>query len=317
MNQETAERVLPWVFVLVPLLALGGYVVWHTSDRNAREASARHAARQETARRTRPAGHPAVLPGARAVETAHYTITTTADDEQTRRIGDAVEALHAAYMAWFPGLTPRPPGAAKFRLTLYATRSQFHANNYSSSWAEAYYLRPVSYAYYAAGESNPHHWMVHEATHQLNEEVARFPKTRWIEEGLGTYFGASRIENGRLVPGRIAYDAYPVWWLDRMDFSGSLDEDLRTERWIPLRAIVSGRNAPPLGSRVNLYYIQYWSLTHFLFHHDHGRHADAYRRLIAEGGTLKNFERLIGPVERVEREWYRYLQDRIEESPPR
>lgn len=315
MARDRLERLLPWLLTALPVLGLGGYVAWRTSEYRGPQAAqavkpaARHVARAPS--------HPAPLLGARVVETAHYAITSTADDEQTRRVGDAVEALHAAYLAWFPDVTARAAGAPKLRLTLYAHRGEFRANNRSSPWAEAYYLAPVSYAYYAKDGPNPYHWMLHEATHQLNEEVARFPKTRWVEEGLGTYFGASRIVDGRLRPGAIDGDAYPIWWLDRTELTGDLDADIGAGRWIPIRALITGRDAPSIHSNVNRYYVQYWSLTHFLFHGDGGRHADAYRRLIAEGGTLKHFERLIGPADRVERDWYRYLQARIAESASR
>lgn len=315
MTRDRFEHLLPWLLTLVPLLGLGGYLAWRANEY--RDAQAAQAAKPAARRIARAPSHPPPLPGARTVETAHYAITSTADDEQTRRVGDAVEALHDAYLAWFPDVGKRPPDAPKLRLTLYAHKGEFRANNRSSPWAEAYYLAPVSYAYYAKGGPNPYHWMLHEATHQLNNEVARFPKTKWIEEGLGTYFGASRIVDGGLRPGAIDGDAYPIWWLDRTELTGDLDADIADGRWIPIRALITGRDAPSIHGNVNRYYLQYWSLTHFLFHHDGGRHADAYRRLIAQGGTLENFERLIGPADRIERDWYRYLQARIAESASR
>ncbi len=315
MTRDTLERLLPWLLTALLLLGIGGYIAWRMNEY--RDARTAQAAKPAARRAARAPSHPSPLPGARSVDTAHYTITTTADDEQTQRVGDAVEALHAAYFAWFPDVAARAAGTPKLRLTLYAHKGQFRANNRSSPWAEAYYLAPVSYAYYASDGANPYHWMLHEATHQLNNEVARFPKTKWIEEGLGTYFGASRIEKGRLLPGAIDPEAYPIWWLDGIGLTGDLYADVAAGRWIPIRALITGRDAPSIHANVNRYYVQYWSLTHFLFHHDGGRHADAYRRLIAEGGTLENFERLIGPADRIERDWYRHLQDRMAESASR
>jgi hypothetical protein len=315
MNRDTLERLLPWLLTALPLLGIGGYIAWRANEY--RDAQMLQAAKPAARRVARAPSHPSPLPGARVVETAHYAITSTADEEQTRRVGEAAEALHAAYLAWFPDAAKRPAQAPKLRLTLYAHKGQFRANNRSSPWAEAYYLAPVSYAYYAKDGRNPYHWMLHEATHQLNNEVARFPKTKWIEEGLGTYFGASRIVDGQLRPGAVDGDAYPIWWLDRTELSDDLDADIAAGRWIPIRALITGRDAPSIHTNVNRYYVQYWSLTHFLFHGDGGRHADAYRRLIAEGGTLENFERLIGPADRIERDWYRYLQARIAESASR
>jgi hypothetical protein len=292
---------------------VGVLLYWHHWIGEQRAAE-RAAARRPATAAARPA-HPAPLPGARTFETAHYAILSTADDTETRHVGAAVEALRNAYAEMFPGRVPASAGD-RLRLTLYADQRQFKANNRSRPWAEAYYLRPVCYAYVAADAPSPYHWMLHEATHQLNAEVARLPKYRWVEEGLGTYFGTSRYEGGRLWPGRIDPETYPIWHLHRMHLSGSLDADIRAGRWIPIEALITGIDAPPIDANVNLYYLQYWSLSHFLFHGGNGRYAAGYRRVIAEGGTLENVRRYIGPPERLEGEWYEYLQSLIARHAP-
>lgn len=305
-----------WLFALVAVACLALYWRhWIHEQRAAEAMSAKARHERRDAARGRPP-HPAPLPGATVFDTAHYTITSTAADADTRRVGDAVEALHAAYGEIFPARERRAPGDAKLKLTLYAHQAQFKANNRSNAWAEAYYLRPICYAYFPKNEPSPHHWMLHEATHQLNAEVSGFPKYKWVEEGLGTYFGSSRFENGRLWPGRIDPDTYPVWHLPNFRPSGHLDADIRDGRWIPIEALITGIDAPSIHSNVNLYYLQYWSLTHFLFHGENGRYADGYRKVIAEGGTLENFRRYIGPPERLEGEWYEYLQRLIERHAP-
>jgi hypothetical protein len=288
---------------------------WIHEQRMIEKAEARALTTQRSKSQPR-AAHPARLPGARQVETVHYTITTTADASQTERVAQAVEALYTAYGPFFATRRTHAEGHDKLKLTLYAYQAQFKANNYSMPWAEAYYLRPVCYAYYAKGEPNPYHWMIHEATHQLNAEVSGFRKAKWIDEGLATYFGTSRIEGGKLIPGKIDPDTYPIWWLRNSELTRSLDADIEAGRWIPIRALISGRNAPNINSNVNRYYIQYWSLTHFLFHYDNGRYSEAYKRLIAKGGSLTNFETIIGPADRIEYEWYRYLQGKIADFAP-
>lgn len=285
---------------------------WIHEERALKKAEAKALIAKRNAMQGR-SRHPWPLPGARLVQTEHYAITTTADETRTQRVARAVEALHGAHAAFFPGHARRDLGDTRLKLTLYAHQAQFKANNYSSSWAEAYYLRPICYAYYAGNESNPYHWMIHEATHQLNAEVAGFPKHKWVDEGLATYFGTSRIEAGRLIPGRIDPDTYPVWHLWNTGLTGNLDRDIASGRWIPIHALITGIDGPSIHSNVNRYYIQYWSLSHFLFHGEGGRHADGYRRLIAEGGTLENFRRHIGPPERIEAAWYRHLLGLIAE----
>ena len=254
-----------------------------------------------------PSSQPPLPPGARQIETAHYLIHSSATEEQTARVAEAVEALHAAYTRFFAGTPGMQSNPAKLQLVLYKDQAEFKAHNRSSPWAEAYYLPPRSHAYYGDGD-NPIHWMTHEATHQLNREVAHFRKTKWIDEGLADYFGSSWIADGELTPGSIDPATYPIWWLPRLSLTGNLQDDIATGRIIPLRAIVSGKGGPDINRNVNLYYIEYWSLTHFLFHYQEGKYAAQYRQLIATDGTLENFERLIGPIDRIQAEWYAYLQ---------
>lgn len=242
------------------------------------------------------------------VETPHYAITSTATDRQTVLVANAVESLHAAYLRFFALSIPAGSDPGKLKLTLYRDQAEFRAHNQSAGWAEAYYLPPTCFAYFAGDEANPYHWMLHEATHQLNREVAHFPQSKWINEGLATYFGASMIRDGTLIPGAIDVDTYPIWGVKRLSLTGDLHQDIRSGKIIDLRALITGVGGPSMDERFNAYYIGYWSLTHFLFHFENGRHAQAYRQLIAAGGTLDNFEKTIGPVARIEGQWYAYLK---------
>jgi hypothetical protein len=245
---------------------------------------------------------PASLPGARLHRTAHYTISSTATPAQTQQVGAAVEALHAAWLRHF-GVAG---AGSRLHLVLYRDRAQFKAHNRSSPWAEAFYRNPACHAYVADG-ANPYHWMLHEATHQLGTQVAGLPRRRWIDEGVASYFGASRISEGVLVPGTFGADAYPIWWLSSVELDADVDKDIAAGRFIPLRALITD-TGPDISRHVNQYYVQYWSLTHFLFHYQEGRHAQAYRELIASGGGLEEFQRRIGPVDAVQREWHAYLR---------
>ena len=252
---------------------------------------------------------PAVM--GKLVETPNYAITSSTSAPQTKLVADAVESLHAAYIAFFSKSLGPDRVHPKLKLTLYKDQREFKQHNRSAPWAEAYYLAPTCYAYYAEGERNPYHWMIHEATHQLNREVAHLPKQKWIDEGLATYFGTSEIRNHTLLPGTIDEHTYPIWWLAEPSISGDLENDIRDGKLIPLRALISGVGGPDIAQNVNRYYIGYWSLTHFLFHFDNGRYADKYRQLIASGGAIEDFEKIIGPVDRIQVEWYGYRQQQV------
>jgi Protein of unknown function (DUF1570) len=309
--RTTAPLWKPILWIVVIVVIVIAFLQWRSAwleERRMRADSSNALLNAQRAARKRGQAPPP--PNARIHETPRYRIITTADAAQTVEVARAVESLHDRYLDFFRDQLPAQNKnglSTKLKLTLYRDRAQFQAYNTSMPWAEAYYRRPMSHAYYVNGAPNPYHWMVHEATHQLNAEVARFKKAPWIDEGLGTYFGTSRFVNGTLRLGDIDKDTYPIWWLPTFPISGDLDADIVEERWIPLRTFLTGKNAPPMAGRVNQYYMQYWSLTHFLFHYDGARYATAYKQLIAEGGTLANFEKRIGSVDRVQREWYGYL----------
>ncbi len=314
MASRTKSSLLkPIVWALVVAALIVAFLQWRSAWLGERRARAdRDNALINAQRSARKRGQPPPPPNARIHDSARYRIITTADAAKTEQVARTIESLHDAYLVFFREQLPETAGQVRtkrLKLTLYRDRTQFQAFNYSLPWAEAYYLTPMCHAYYVEGAPNPYHWMVHEATHQLNAEVARFKKAPWVDEGLGTYFGTSRFVNGALRLGDIDRDTYPIWWLPTFPITGDLDADIAQQRWIPLRTFLTGENAPSMAGRVNQYYMEYWSLTYFLFHYDNGRYAAAYKRVIAEGGTLANFEKHIGPADRIQREWYGYLLD--------
>jgi len=248
------------------------------------------------------------------VKTAHYSINSSANMLQTTHIGEAAESLYSAYIDFFSNTIPViKKHHTLLKMNLYGNKYEFTAINRSSSWAEAFYQEPFCYAYYPEGESNPYHWMIHEGTHQLNNEVSHFKLLPWIDEGLATYFSASKIVSGKLLPGQIALDAYPIYWLSTLSLTGNISIDISKGKIIPLRSLIKGTGGPDINRHFNLYYIHYWSLTHFLFNYKDGKYSAGYRKLISEGGSLNGFEKLIGPADTVQEEWYQYLQQIIAE----
>ena len=238
----------------------------------------------------------------RVVDTAHYRIRSAATDAETRAVGQAVESLYEAYVAAFGPGAPQ----ARLELVLYRDQAEFKANNRSSAWAEAYYREPRSYAYPGNGD-NPHHWMLHEATHQLLRQASGFRLRRWINEGVASYFGAGTLRQGRLDPAIPDPRAYPIWWLASAGLSGDLQADIDRGVVIPLAQIVE-ETGPPIAGNVNAYYIHYWGLAHYLMHGEGGKYREAFLALVARGGDPAEFRRLIGPYDRVQAGWYAHLR---------
>ncbi|QIL21312.1 DUF1570 domain-containing protein [Thermomonas sp. HDW16] len=236
------------------------------------------------------------------VETTHYRIHSSATDTQTRAVGESVESLYAAYAKVFG----QQRQVQRLELVLYKSQAEFKANNRSAAWAEAYYREPRSYAYPGNGD-NPHHWMLHEATHQLLRQASGFKLRRWVNEGIASYFGAGTLRDGMLDPMVADAAAYPIWWLASLELSGDMQADIDRGVVIPIEQIVED-TGPPISQDVNGYYLHYWSLTHYLLDGDAGKHRDAFLALVRQGGGPVEFRRLLGPYAQIQRGWYEHLR---------
>jgi len=236
----------------------------------------------------------------------HHHIFSTATREQTEATACALELLWQAYSNKFGALTSFQTNHPPLQVKLFRDRQEFRRINPGLGWAEAYYRRPFCRAYFSATEDNPYHWMLHEALHQLNEEVAHLDLAKWLDEGLSEYFATSLMGSNRLVVGQIDANTYPVWWIDELATAGTLEENLHNKSVIPLRAIITNHGGPSLNRNVNLYYLHWWSLTHFLF--ENPQYRERTTELLRRGGGLAAFEELIGPVEQVERDWHKHVR---------
>ena len=241
------------------------------------------------------------------LETDHYVIYSTATQQQTREVGVAAEILYRAYEGFMREFHEVGVGHPKLKVKLFKDREEFRRCNRVRDWAEAFYREPYCYQYYAADKPNPYHWMLHEATHQLRQEVAGVPLEKWLDEGIACYLSTSRIIDNELSPGTIDTETYPVWWMFSLATTGDLERDLVNGSVIPVRAIVSGRGGPDMDRHFNLYYLHWWSLTHLLMHYQDGKYRNGCRGLINDCGTLAAFEQHIGPVEEIQGKWYAYV----------
>jgi len=245
----------------------------------------------------------------RTLTSPHYSAESRASEQETKAALEVCELLLASYSAFFghasdPGSKGR---SGPFRLRIFASRSEFRSSSTAPSWAEAYYAPPYCYQYLSQA-ANPWHWMVHEATHQLNRELSGFRLEQWLEEGIAAYFSTSRIIDGRMRPGDPDPDSYPIWWMKEMKLSGSPEKDQKSGVMIPLKSIVTGSGGPLMYTSFNDYYIHWVSLVHFLIHYDGGSFRDGLGKVIAQGGTPESFIENIGPFEKIEPLWYEHLR---------
>jgi hypothetical protein len=240
------------------------------------------------------------------VETPHHTIYSTATREQTEETAHALALLYGAYSNRFESLAGFQREHGRLQVKLFKDRTEFRRINPDLGWAEAFYREPYCRAYYSAGENNPYHWMLHESVHQLNQEVARLKLEKWLDEGLADYFATSRVTSNELAVGRIDPNTYPVWWIDEIATGGDLAENIRNGSIIPLRAIITNSGGPSMSRHFNLYYLHWWTFTHFLF--ESPKYRERALMLTQQGGGLPAFEQTIGPVDQVQVEWHAYVR---------
>jgi hypothetical protein len=246
--------------------------------------------------------HPSIT-----LETPNYIIYSTATRQQTEATARALTLLYDAYSNRFATLPQFQPRHPKLKVKLFKDRSEMRWINPGMGWAEAFYREPFCQAYFSDVEINPYHWMLHEAVHQLNNEVAHLKLEKWLDEGLAEYFSTSRLTPSKLKLGQIDINTYPVWWIDDLATSPDLSENLRNGSVIPLRSIISNSGGPSMNSHVNLYYLHWWTLTYFVF--ESPRHRDHALELVQRGGGLNAFEQLIGPVDQMQTEWHGFVRD--------
>ena len=93
-----------------------------------------------------------------------------------------MELLYNAYSNRLGSLPQFQPAHPKLRVKLFKDRDELRRVNPGLGWAEAFYREPYCLAYFSAHEINPCHWMLHEATHQLNHEVAHLRLEHWLKK---------------------------------------------------------------------------------------------------------------------------------------
>jgi len=241
------------------------------------------------------------------LKTPRHLIYSTATKQQTEITAHAMEILYSAYSNRLGNLERFQREHPPLKVKLFRDRDEFRRINPGLGWAEAYYQEPYCRAYYSADEINPCHWMVHEGVHQLNHEVARLKLEKWLEEGLAEYFSTSQLRANQLLVGRVDPNTYPVWWIDELATRPILEENVRNGSVIPLRTIITNRGGPGMNRHFNLYYLHWWTLTHFIFESPKYR-AQAIP-LLQRGGGLTAFEELIGPVDNVQNEWHAHVRN--------
>jgi hypothetical protein len=229
-----------------------------------------------------------------------FMIYATATREQIDEICGVARSLYLAYDEFMGAHVELPAEHDDLLVRLFGTREEFRDVVLGGEgWAEGLYDYDYCNMYYDGDSPNPYHWFVHEATHQLNAEVAGLNNTQWLEEGLAAYFGTSIVEGGELSLGEPDINAYPVWWMP--EWNVRIDH-------IPLSAILSGQGGPDMDVYFNDYYLHWWTLVHFLVHAGNGQYLDGLFEMVDRAGLRTvDFEAAVGDLDVIEPEWIDYV----------
>ncbi len=282
------------------------------------------------------------------VESGQLLIQTDVLDESELRIlGEVVASLFQAHAAlWAPAVSARPFGqqVLVYALGRNADYDELHRLLQPGGDAEASdraarvddvgpgrrgkYIpasRILSIACEDYGGHLPVPALMHEAVHMLNHERiydAGARPSRWFEEGLATYFGASQVDSRLgIEPGDIRRSGTIVTGTVRLQFDPRAQllayRRVRDARGpVPLRPLIAIGPEDPAwrGPAATRTYGAAWTLVHFLLHGEKGRHRARfleYAGLEARGaGGPAAFERLLGPLDSLEDAWHDH-EDRL------
>ena len=239
-------------------------------------------------------------------ETDHFIIYSSATQEQTDEIASIVELVYNEYEGVLKQLGKTIQPHKKLKIKLYKDRKEFKHCNNRAGWAEGFYRYPYSHQYYDSNSGNPYQWAMHEIVHQINNEATKLDLKLWLDEGLASYMSSCIIDGNSLRLSDVDVNTYPIWWFDIFATSGDLQSDIENKSIIPLRVIISGKRGLDMDEYFNLYYLHWWSIAHFLMNYNDGQYIDGFNKVISDNGTLSSFEKNIGKVEDIEKQWYQY-----------
>jgi hypothetical protein len=221
------------------------------------------------------------------LETAHYEIYTTIDDEDVLK--SLPQVLEGAY-AQYASFANAPPSNRPMKCYVFGRRGEWADFTRANTGADsAIYLQITRGGYcigdwfvsYYVGDHGTYSVAAHEGWHQY---VARHFKGRlppFLEEGTACMFESVRFPNH-----------LPRW-----------DLSLNGNRALGLRNAIEGHVLWPLdklvrmhagdvvqlpGDRIEAFYAQNWAFARFLWEFDDGRYRSAFKKLLSDtaAGTV-------------------------------
>ncbi len=219
----------------------------------------------------------------RRLETQRFIVITDAEDESVVDIlAGNMESIFSIFHAMFDAhLEPLPE---HFRSVVYLFRSEASFRQVASALGiggrpGGFYRSPGFLAFHQEVNYFDQllHTVLHEAFRAFSDSHLRPPGRtlpRWVEEGLAEYFANSKIQKGRLVPGKVMHGKYAI------AHGGGARRLQSVTNWNlnEARSALRRREAPTVaelleatrttfyGDRREHYYGFSWLFVHFLHH---------------------------------------------------
>ncbi len=240
----------------------------------------------------------------------NFTILSTADESTTDSALGKLEILYTTYTGLLSahGFNIEKKADQKFKSKLYKSREEFRRCNPKVIWAEAYYKYPYCHQYIDTLMPSPYHGIIHEATHQLDNELLGKDYPEWLSEGFACYISTSKLEKDSLNLGEIDNSTYPIIHMYSLKLTGNLNNDIENKKFIPLNDILKGKEPLKMSKYFNLYYVHWWSLVHFLMHYNDSQYREGFLKMARENDSYYDaFRKHIGDPNLIQEHWYKYL----------
>jgi len=242
----------------------------------------------------------------------HFVTESTADEAITDKAVKKAENIYRSYCHfWNVTNDEQPKITDKHKLRIYKSRLEFKSIHPTSGWAEAFYMPPTCYQYINRKAENPYHWMKHEIIHQLHREVSSFKMKKWDNEGLACLFSTAKEIDGNIILGTIDSTTYPIWWIAKLNLTGDMKKDMRDKKIMKLKFIVEGKGGLNMDQHFNLYYIQWYSLVHFLVFGEDGKYRESFKKYVRNKSPIEEFEDYFGALDTIQKQWYDHLKNKI------
>jgi hypothetical protein len=242
-------------------------------------------------------------------ESAHYRVTTDISEEAAKLYADRLETAYSHFVENFKPYFVGRPGP-KPRVAVFNTPENYYTYFELLSENRGEYtlgvFRPALnelVLFETATLDDTLHTLYHEAFHQFTTLMVSHTLPYWFNEGMAEYMGALKIEGGKVVEKGLILK-------ERL---AGLQVALLADYVLPFKRIMCETPREFYSGAVGLKYAQAWSMIHFFYEAQGGRHRELivkyFEALRARKTPQQAFDEAIGAkAEALEKEWKAYAR---------